>query len=235
MLPKVDVMVKGCLTTQKQDWDGNSIGLANDNPIPDTRSYIVNFDDGNQTELTAIMIVESLYLQYDPEGNQYVLLEEIVNCRPLPAAVKLPDQKIVRANSRIYLKHSTVGWQLFCQWEDSSTSWENLADLKESHPIETADYAKFLGIDHEPAFNWWVPQVLRTRDCIISLVRKFNLHYLKQTHQFGIELPKTVNKALALDRKNGDTFWADTIAKEIKDVRVAFRFLLDRQSVPIGY
>jgi hypothetical protein len=37
--------------------------------------------------------------------------------------------------------------------EDGSTSWENLADIKESHPIETAKYAKILGIDHEPAFN----------------------------------------------------------------------------------
>ncbi len=53
--------------------------------------------------------------------------------------------------------------------KDSSTSWENLADLKESHPIETAEYAKIHGIDHEPAFNWWVPHFLREMDCIVSL------------------------------------------------------------------
>jgi hypothetical protein len=64
MLPKGGVMVKGCVTTQKQDRDGNPIGLANDNPIFDTQSYIVNFDNGNQTELTANMIAESLYSQY---------------------------------------------------------------------------------------------------------------------------------------------------------------------------
>jgi hypothetical protein len=58
---------------------------------------------------------------------------------------------------------------------------------------------------------------------------------LKQTHKFGIELPKTVKEALELDKKNGNTFWADAIAKEMKDVRVAFKILLDGQSVPIGY
>ncbi len=58
-------------------------------------------------------------------------------------------------------------------------SWENLADLKESHPIETAKYAKILGIDHEPAFNWWVSHALKKRDRIISLVRKCNPRYLK--------------------------------------------------------
>jgi hypothetical protein len=72
MLPKGGVLVKGRMTARKRDWVGNPVGCANDNPILDTRSYIVNFDDGDQTELTANMIAESLYSQCDPDGNQYV-------------------------------------------------------------------------------------------------------------------------------------------------------------------
>ncbi len=79
MLPKVGVMVEGHVTACKRNWDGNPVGLVNDNPILDTISYIVNLNDGNQTELTANMIAESLYLQWDPNGNQYVLLEKIVD------------------------------------------------------------------------------------------------------------------------------------------------------------
>ncbi len=79
MLPRGGVLVKGRVTACKRDWDGNPIGHANDNPILDTTSYIVDFDDGDQTELTANKIAESLYLQCDPDGNQYVLLEEIVD------------------------------------------------------------------------------------------------------------------------------------------------------------
>ncbi len=93
--------------------------------------------------------------------------------------------------------------------ERCSTSWENLSDLKESHPLETAKYAVTIGIDHEPAFYWWVPHVLKKRDQIISLVRKRTTRYLKLTHKFGIEVPKTVKEALDLDRKNGTTLWAD--------------------------
>jgi hypothetical protein len=55
------------------------------------------------------MIAESLYLQCNPDGNQYVLLEEIVDHRCLLAAMKLPDQKFVHADGKTYLKHSTVG------------------------------------------------------------------------------------------------------------------------------
>jgi hypothetical protein len=69
MLPKGGMMVKGCVTACKHDWDGNPVGRANDSPILDTRSYLVNFDDGNQTELTANIIAESLYLQCDLDSN----------------------------------------------------------------------------------------------------------------------------------------------------------------------
>jgi hypothetical protein len=64
---------------------------------------------------------------------------------------------------------------------------------------------------------------------------KADSHYLKRTHKFGIELSKTVKEALELDKKNGNTFWADAIAKEMKDICVAFKILLDWQSAPIGY
>ncbi len=92
-------------------------------------------------------------------------------------------------------------------------SWENLRDLKESHPIETSEYVKIIGVDHEPAFNWWVPHVLKKRDQIISLVKKCNPRFLKRTHKFGIEVPKTVKVALDIDRRNGNTFWADAIPR----------------------
>jgi len=160
MLPRGGTMVKGRVAARKRDRDGNPIGLANPNPILDTRSYIVHFDDGNQTELTANMIAESLYSQCDPDGHEYVLLDEIVDNRCTDSAIKLADQKVVRANGRTYLRRLTIGWQFCCQLKDGSTSWTNLADLKESHPIEVAKYAKIIGIDHEPAFNWWVPHIL---------------------------------------------------------------------------
>eukprot|EP00970_Alexandrium_tamarense_P003116 scaffold471_cov109-Alexandrium_tamarense.AAC.4 len=110
-----------------------------------------------------------------------------------------------------------------------------LSDLKESHPVQVAEYAVAQGIAHEPAFNWWVTHVLRKRDRIVAAVKKRNVRYLKKTHKFSIELPKSVAKAYELDRRNGDTKWADAIAKEMKNVRVAFRILPDGERVPQNY
>jgi hypothetical protein len=77
--------------------------------------------------------------------------------------------------------------------------------------------------------------VLKKRDQIISLVRKRTTPYLKRTLKFGIEIPKTVNKALALDCKNGNTLWEDAIPKEMREVRIAFNILPDGGSAPIVY
>ncbi len=235
MLPRGSSMAMGCVTGWKRDIDGNPIGCANANPILNTRSYIVEFSGGEQIELTVNMIAELLYAQCDPDGNQYVLLEDINDHRKTNSAVMLCDQKVVRAEGRTYLKQTTIGWQLCCQWKDGSTLWENLADLKELHPIETAEYAKVLGIDHEPVFNWWVPHVLKKRDRIISLVKNRNACYLKLTHKFGIKVPKTTKEALEIDKKNGNTLWSNAIPKEMKDVQVAFRILPDGELAPIGY
>jgi hypothetical protein len=227
--------MKGRVTSPKRDKDSNPIGLANANPILDTHEYTFTFDDGDETMLNANLIADAMYAQCNPDGNQYVLLDFIIDHRQLGTAMRPSDQKVVQPDGSTHMKCSTIGWQVCYQWKNGSTSWENLADLKESHPIETEKYAVTKGIDHEPVFNWQVPHVLKKRDRIISLVRKRTTCYLKRTHKFGIEVPKTVKEALALDRKNGNTLWADAIAKEKKEVRIAFNILPDGRSAPIGY
>jgi hypothetical protein len=175
-----------------------------------------------------------MYAQCNPDGNQYVLLDSIIDHRQLDNAIKPSDQEVIRPNRWTYLKCSTIGWQVCCQWKDGSASWENLADLKESHPLGTTEYAMTQGIDHKPAFYWWVPHVLKKHDQIISLVCKQTIRYLKRTHKCGVEVPKTIKEALDPYGKNGNTLLVDAIAKEMKEVCIAFNILPDGHSVPIA-
>ncbi len=92
-------------------------------------------------------------------------------------------------------------------------TWESLKDLKESQPLEMAEYAVMQGIDHKPAFNWWVTQVLRLCKRIISLDKKQKMSYLKKNLKFGVKVPTSVDHALKIDKCNGNTLWADAIAK----------------------
>ena len=86
------------------------------------------------------------------------------------------------------MRQTTKGWHLCVEGKDGTTSWERLAYLKESNPIEVAEYAVAHGIDGEAAFAWWVPFTLKRRNRIIAAVNK---RYHKRTHKFGIEIPKT--------------------------------------------
>ena len=93
--------------------------------------------------------------------------------------------------------------------------------MKESYPVQVAEYAKHNKIVSEPAFAWWVPAVLRRRDRII---KKVKAGYLRKTHKYGIEVPNTVAEAIQLDLDTGTTYWQKAIEKEMKNVRIAFEF-----------
>ena len=123
---------------------------------------------------------------------------------------------------------TTKSWDMQVQWIDNSTSWVPLKLIKESNPVEVVEYALVNGFHHEPAFKWWVSHVLKKRDRLISKVKH---HCLKGRTKFGIDVPRTDQEALALDRQNNNTLWQDAITKEMQNARIAFK-LLSRDSQP---
>ena len=90
-----------------------------------------------------------------------------------------------------------------------------LKDLKESNPVEAAEFAVARGIADEAAFAWWVPHTLKKRDVIIG---KVQARIKKTAHKFGLELPNSIAHARKLDVRNKNTFWVDAIAKEMFNV-----------------
>ena len=220
----------GKVKRRARDAAGKVSGAANPNPILDTRTYEVEFPDGNVAEYSANVIAQNMYAQCDIEGNQYLLMDAIVEHKTDDTAVKFAD-RFITVNGKQHHKKTTAGWKLCVQWKDGSTSWERLADLKDSNPVEVAEYAVAQGIDHEPAFAWWVPYTLKKRERIIAAVNK---RYHKRTHKFGFEVPKTVARALEIDQENGNHLWREAIAKEMEAVRVAFKILDDNVEPPPG-
>ncbi len=80
-VPRGGTLAKGCVTSRKRDKDGNPIGLANANPILDTHEYTFTFDNGDETIRNANLIAEAMYVQCNPDGNQYVLLDSTIDHR----------------------------------------------------------------------------------------------------------------------------------------------------------
>jgi hypothetical protein len=91
MLPLGEVSVQAQVVGRKRDANGNPIGTANRNSILDTHLYEVRFEDGSSKEYAANAIAENLYSQVDPEGNEFLLLDEIVKFRKKANAVSRKD------------------------------------------------------------------------------------------------------------------------------------------------
>ena len=82
-----------------------------------------------------------------------MLLAGIVDHRKESSAVEKKDMYIKHGSNLQPLK-TTKGWSLCIEWKDGSTSWERLADLKESNPVKIADYAVTHGLESKSAFAW---------------------------------------------------------------------------------
>jgi hypothetical protein len=63
----------------KREANGSLKGTAHPNPILDSSMYEVEFPDGQVAEYSANVIAENMYTQCDTEGNQHLLLDEIIN------------------------------------------------------------------------------------------------------------------------------------------------------------
>ena len=232
MLPRGDTFVRGKVTGRKHNRDGRPIGKQSSNPILDTREYTVEFPDGTSDAYAANVIAENIYSQIDDDGHHHVLLQSIVDHKSDGSAVQIDDGMIRSKNGNLSKRLTTKGWKLLVEWKDTSVSWEPLKDMKEAFPLEVAEYAVANKIVEQPAFAWWAKNALRTRDRIISKVKS---KYWKRTHKFGVELPHSVEQAIAIDDNTGTTHWKTAIDLEMKNVDCAFQFLDDDEPDPIGY
>ena len=95
-----------------------------------------------------------------------------------------------------------------------------------------AEYEMSRGIYDEPAFKWWVPYTLIKRDTITAAVKA---RVRVATHNYGIELPRSIKHAKQIDKKNGNKFWIQALAKEMHNVYIAFDLLEKGDKAPTGW
>ena len=177
-------------------------------------------------------IAEILFTQVDQEGNRYILLDVLIDYRVNGRVVKLQDAFITTGTGTRRRCETTIGWKLLAQWKDGSTNWVSLKDLKESYPVQTAEYTVATKIAMEPAFSRSDPYTLKKRNQIISKVKS---KYWLRTHKFWIRIPKSVEEAKRLYQENGDSQWWEAICNEMRNVRPAFEvWENDVEHIPPG-
>ena len=81
-------------------------------------------------------------------------MSEIIDHKSDTTVVTMDDG--METNKNGYKKHkkTTLGWWFLVLWKDGTKSWVKLKDIKESNPVEIADYVSKIKCASQPAFAW---------------------------------------------------------------------------------
>jgi len=114
-----------------------------------------------------------------------MILMSIVDHKKDGMAIDRKDGTVKTQGGQLRPKITMKGWSLKVEWKDGMASWLPLSEVKNSSPVEAAEYAVAAKINDEPDFAWWVPFTLKKCNMIIAKVKR---QYWRMTHKFGIGL-----------------------------------------------
>ena len=68
--------------------------------------------------------------------------------------MNMDDKYIITKTGQQQLCKTIVGWDLLVRWKDGSEQWIKPSELKESHPVEDAEFTKARGILSKEIINY---------------------------------------------------------------------------------
>jgi len=111
-------------------------------------------------------------------------------------------------------------WHLLVNWEGVGyePSWESLTNMKEADPITCALYAREHNLINQKGWKWAKKIRVDARKLIRIAKRIYSAKRTSDLFKFGIQVPQSVDEALAIDKANGNTLWKDAIEKELGQI-----------------
>jgi hypothetical protein len=208
---------------RKRDAHGNPVsqvdGLVT-HPV-----YDVQFDDGNIEQHTINAITTSLYDSVEGDSREWYTFDRIIDHE---LRESIGDDGVTQQV-----------WWLQVLWEGDKVTWERMADMRHMDMSAVAQYAIEHNIQHHPAFAKWVRYAIKKKDRLIKQVLKRKRH---NWYKYGIEVPRSMAEAVAIDKKNNNTLWQDAVKKEMTNVMIAFEAhppdtptVLDRELNPFSF
>jgi hypothetical protein len=109
-------------------------------------------------------------------------------------------------------------YNVVVEWEDGSETTEPLDIMIKDDPVTVAEYAAANNLTDKPGWKR-LKHIIRNRKRLERMAHAANVARKGTTYQFGVEVPRNVKHAYELDKKNGNTLWADAIAKELGNIQ----------------
>ena len=146
----------------------------------DTRMYEVEYADGSKQALVANVIVETMFASVDKERHCHQLLNSIIDTHKMKHAVGKDDAFVISSNGTNRQQKTTKGWEVLVQSKDGLTLWSKLKDMKDSYPVQLAEFVVQKKLQDKPAFVSWIGYTLKKKARIIAKVKS---KYWQRTHK----------------------------------------------------
>ena len=207
--------------------DGKVAGKCDDNPYLNSIMYEVKLADGRVKEDGPNIIAENMLTQVDSDVFSLSLMEGIIDYKcDDSVAIPKTDKYITTARGQRRLQKTTAGWKLLAKWRDQSESWVKLSELKESHHLETAEFAKSRGTDDESAL---------VGTSYAEAEKRNHFSHEDETTKNHSQIWHRDTNQRRSRRQNGNRMWKDALALEMFNVGVAFEILEEGQAAPLGW
>jgi hypothetical protein len=114
------------------------------------------------------------------------------------------------------LRYNGSSHNLFVRWEDNAKTWQPLHLMIKGDPITCAKYAKDHGLLDTPGWKG-LKRYAKSEKKLKRLLKQAQMDSMRNApiYKFGIQVPRSKAEAYALDKKNGNTYWADAMQTEI--------------------
>jgi hypothetical protein len=151
--------------------------------------YEVQYADGNEGILTYEEITN--FLNHPSEDGTEVWTFQ-----------KILDHKITKqGNGKQEMKVKVL-------WDTGEETWEPLDTMKKDDPVTIAQYVQEKGLKDKPFWKW-ANRYLKNPKRFIRMTRQVHLANMKRgpKYKFGVQVPRDIREALALDKVNKNTIW----------------------------
>jgi hypothetical protein len=114
-------------------------------------------------------------------------------------------------------KFNGSSWNLLVHWEDGTQTWEPLTILVKDDPVSVARYGRDNNLLEKPGWKR-LKKIANRKKKFDRMIKQCKVAPSRNvpTYKFGVELPRNVHGLDNLDKRNGNTKWADACDKEIE-------------------
>ena len=92
--------------------------------------------------------------QVDSEGHHYQAFTEVIDHNKDDSAITKVYGFTKYSSGNLHQKRTTSDWKILVEWKDGSVDWVPPKKLKQSNPVELAEYLVKNKISDEPDSNW---------------------------------------------------------------------------------